>query len=164
MHDREEKVAAALAGARQGDYGPMADLFGQEVGQVEAPFRRSMRQFEGELGAWTGAAILGSQSIEGFPFTYARLTFERGTRLAQYRWEGPTVEVARYPAQPMGDLYLPEQRGARPRENGVAHLATYDMRTGVVQRLRVNLAAHGPALALVIETPAGDVAALRAGD
>jgi len=167
MHDREDKVAAALAGARLGDYGPMADLFGQAAGQVEAPFRRSMRQFERELGAWTGAAILGSQSIEGFPFTYARLTFERGTRLAQYRWEGPTVEVARYPAQPMGDLYLPEQRGARPLANGVngvAHFATYDMRTGVVQRLRVTLAAHGPALALVLETPAGDVAALRAGD
>jgi CubicO group peptidase (beta-lactamase class C family) len=170
MRDRGEKVAAALAGARQGDFEPLADLFGLPVGQVEAPFRQTMRQLERELGAWTGAVILGSQSVAGYPFTYARLTFERGTRLAQYRWEGPTVEVARYPAQPAGHLYLPEQRAAGPLANGVngvAHFATYDMRTGAVQRLRINLAARGPALALVLETPAGDVAAWRdwhAGD
>ena len=102
--------------------------------------------------------------LRALPDGYDTFLGERGTRLAQYRWEGPTVEVARYPAQPAGNLYLPEQRAAGPLANGVACFATYDMRTGAVQRLRVNLAAHGPALALVLETPAGDVAALRAGD
>jgi CubicO group peptidase (beta-lactamase class C family) len=164
MRDRGEKVDAALAGARRGDFAPLADLFGLEVEQVEPRFRKVMRQFERELGAWTGHTVLGSASAVGYPFTYARLTFERGTRLAQYRWEGPTVEVARYPAAPTAQRYLPERRAAGPQENGVAHFVTYDLRTGAVQRLRVNLPGRGPALALVVETPAGDAAAWRSGD
>jgi len=163
MRDRGEKVDAALAGARRGEFAPLADLFGLEVGQVEPPFQQAMRRFERELGAWTGHTVLGSASVEGYPFTYARLTFERGTRLAQYRWEGPTVEVARYPAEPAAQLYLPELRAAGSQESGVAHFASYDLRTGAVQRLRVTLPGRGPALALVVETPAGDAAALRSG-
>jgi hypothetical protein len=133
---------------------------------TRATVRPAIVRFERELGAWTGHAVVGSASVEGYPFTYARLTFERGTRLVQYRWEGPTVEVARYPAEPAGQLYLPERRaaGPGPQDNGVAHFAGYDLRTGAVQRLRVNLPGRGPAVALVVETPTGDTAAWRSGD
>jgi CubicO group peptidase (beta-lactamase class C family) len=164
MQERADKVAAALAGAKLGDFAALADLFGLPAEEVEPPFRQAMKRFERELGAWIGAAILGSDSVEGYPFTYARLTFERGSRLAQYRWEGPTVEVARYPDRLAAHLFLPEQRPRGPEENGVVHFGAYDVRTGAVQRLRVNLPARGTALALVVETRAGDVAALRAGD
>jgi hypothetical protein len=142
----------------------MADLFGLPVDEATAPFRKMMRRCERELGAWTGAAVLGSASAEGYPVTYARLLFERGSRLVQYRWDGPTAGLVRFPAGPAAQLFLPERRGPGPEESGVAHFATYDVRTGAVQRLRVNLPAHGSALALVMETTAGDTAALRAGD
>ncbi len=165
MQERGAKVEAALAGARRGDFGPMADLFGAPVTEIEPPFRRAMRRFGRDLGALTGAAVLGSSSFQGYAFTYARLTFERGSRLVQYRWEGPTVEVARYPDQPAPQLFMPERRGpAGAEEGGAVHFGAYDVRTGAVERFRVNLPAKGPALALVMETRAGDVAALRTGD
>src|ERR1700688_3653909 len=44
MQDRGERVAAALAGAKRGDFAPLADLFGQAVGQVVPPFRQAMRR------------------------------------------------------------------------------------------------------------------------
>jgi CubicO group peptidase (beta-lactamase class C family) len=166
MQERAAKVEAALAGAKQGDFAALADLFGQPAEDVEPPFRQAMRRFTRELGAWTGAAVLGSASARGYPFTYARLTFERGSRLAQYRWEGPTVEVASYPDQPAAQLFLPEQRAPAglADSSGEVRCGAYDVRTGAVMRLRFNLPARGPALALVVETRAGDVAALRAGE
>ncbi|MBV8202499.1 MAG: beta-lactamase family protein [Acidobacteria bacterium] len=164
MHQREQQVEGALVAARRGDLTALAEVFGQTVEEVEPPFRRAIQRFERELGAWTGAAIVGSASAEGYPFTYARLTFERGSRLAQYRWEGPTVEVARYPDRPAAQLFMPEQRAAASAEAGAVHFGAYDVRTGAVERLRCNVQARGPALALVVETRAGEVAALRAGD
>ncbi|HVR07711.1 MAG TPA: serine hydrolase domain-containing protein [Thermoanaerobaculia bacterium] len=165
MQERTAKVAAALAGARRGDFDAMIDLFGAPAEQIEPPFRQAMRRFTRELGAWTGADALGSISIAGYPFSYARLTFERGTRLVEYRWEGPTAEVAHYPERPAALLFVPATRApAEPDDTGDVHFGAYDVRTGDVQRLRVKLPARGPALALVMETRAGDVAALRAGE
>jgi len=171
MQDRAGKVEAALAGARRGDLAALATLFGQTAEQVEPPFREAMQRFERELGAWKGGAVLGGASVQGFPFTYARLAFERGTRLAEYRWEGPTVETVRYPAQPAAYLYLPEARpeagtggAAARRERGAVRFGTYDVRTGAVQRLRIRLPARGPARDVVVETPAGEVTAPRSGN
>jgi CubicO group peptidase (beta-lactamase class C family) len=173
MAGRTRKVAAALDGARRGDFEPLADLFGQSVEEVEPPYRAALQRLGRRLGALTGAAVLGSASLDGVPYTYARLIFERGARLAQYRWEGPTAETVRYTDRPAGYLYLPERRAKEAGEKSPggsadpgAHSAsrpepgsgsgpgsgagsrslpfgTYDVRTGAVQRLRFELPPDG---------------------
>jgi CubicO group peptidase (beta-lactamase class C family) len=176
MKMREEKVAAALDGARRGDFEPLADLFGLPAARVQRPFLATLHLFEHQLGAWTGAAVLGSESVGGYPYTYARLSFAHGTRLAQYRWQGPTAEVVRYPPHPIPYFYLPEHPPASPgavtaagaaKSGGAAdraqHFGAYDVRTGAVQRLRVELPPHGPPLALAVEAAGGEVTALWSG-
>jgi CubicO group peptidase (beta-lactamase class C family) len=164
MQERAAKVEAALAGARRHDFAAMADLFGLPADQAAAPFQQMVGGIERELGAWTGATALGSASADGYPVTYARLLFARGARLVQYRWDGPTAGLVRFPSRPAAQLFLPERRAAGAAEGDAVPFATYDVRTGAVQRLRVNLPPHGAALALVFATRAGDVAALRNDD
>jgi CubicO group peptidase (beta-lactamase class C family) len=161
MDGRDKKVAAALAGAQRGDFTALADLFGAPAERVARPFRATMNLFTHQLGAWTGTAILGSSSIGGYPYTYARLRFEHGTRLAQYRWDGPTVGTVRFPAEPLPYLFLPERRAAAPAD-GALSFGAYDVRTGAVQRLRCLLPPSGQALSLVVDTPAGRVPLLWA--
>jgi CubicO group peptidase (beta-lactamase class C family) len=164
MEQRSQHVGAALDGARQGDWARLADLFGVPAAELEGPFRGALRGYRHELGAWTGSTVLGSASADGLPYTYARLVFARGSRLAQFRWGGPTVEAARFPDQPAACLYLPEASYAPPAPDGEVTLrfGTYDVRTGAVQHLRVELPPRGPARALVVETPAAEVRAPRA--
>ena len=166
MAERSGKVLAALEGSRTGDDTDLGELFGQAPEQEARPLRAAVNAFSQRLGAWTGSAVLGSVSQKGYPFTYALLQFERGSRLAEYRWQGPTVEVVRYPPRPSGRLYLPEARGSTAPGNGAAallHFGAYDVRTGSVQHLRCNLPPKGSALSLVIETPKGDTALLATG-
>ncbi len=65
------------------------------------------------------------------------------------------MEAARFPDRPAACLYLPEASAAPPAPDGEIALrfGTYDVRTGAVQRLRVELPRSGPARALVMETP-----------
>jgi CubicO group peptidase (beta-lactamase class C family) len=168
MKDREDRVREALAGARRGDFTALADLIGLPVERVRRPFRATMNLFEHQLGAWSGDTVLGSASLGGYPYTYARLVFAGGSRLVRYRWTGPTVETVRYPDAALATLFLPEQgggagggvlpRGTAPAGGGppapaVAPAAagggdapavnlrfgTYDVRTGAVAHLRCNL-------------------------
>jgi CubicO group peptidase (beta-lactamase class C family) len=162
MAERDQKVAAALAGGRRSDFTALADLFGAPAERVARPFRATMNLFAHRLGAWTGSTVLGSSSIGGYPYTYARLSFEHGTRLAQYRWDGPTVGTVRFPAEPLAYLFLPARSAAAP-EAGVLSFGAYDVRTGAVQSLRCLLPPSGQALSLAVETPAGRVPLLWAG-
>jgi CubicO group peptidase (beta-lactamase class C family) len=162
MEERAQKVTAALEGARRGNFAALATLFGQPEDVAARPLRAALQRFERELGAWTGAMVLGSVSADGYPYTYARLTFERGTRLAELRWEGPTVETVRYRDRPAAYLYLPERPAAAAGPDGSLHFGSYDVRTGAVARLRCYLPPRGPASRLVVEAPAGEVPVPRA--
>jgi CubicO group peptidase (beta-lactamase class C family) len=176
LDERADKVSAALVGAQHGDYKPLATLIGLPIASVETPFRATLNLFQHQLGNWTGATVLGSISTNGDPYTYARFTFEHGTRLAQYRWGGPTVETVRFPDRPLGYLYLPvaapppdpapaQAPAAKTAESSV-HFAAYDVHTGIVRRLRCALPAaqgQGPPIALYVATPQGEVAAAWSG-
>jgi CubicO group peptidase (beta-lactamase class C family) len=164
MKERASKVTAALEGAKRGDFAPLATLFGQPEEAVTPPFRATVQSFERELGPWAGAVVLGSVSADGYPYTYARLTFERGARLAELRWEGPTVETVRYRDRPAAYLYLPVRRAAKAGPDGSLHFGSYDVRTGAVARLRCDLPPRGPASRLVVQAPAGEVSAPRAAE
>jgi CubicO group peptidase (beta-lactamase class C family) len=167
MAGRDQKVGAALAGAMHADFTALADLFGAPAERVARPFHATMNLFVHQLGAWTGSSVLGSSSIGGYPYTYARLNFEHGTRLAQYRWDGPTVGTVRFPAEPLAYLFLPEHRAWPPGAlgapgDGALAFGAYDARTGAVQSLRCLLPPSGQALSLEVETPAARVPLLWA--
>src|SRR6185369_9100938 len=70
-----------------------------------------------KLGAWKSSTVLGNESYGGHPYTYARLTFEKGTTLAELGWSGMGVEPVRFVPQADGSF------------------ASYDVRTGTSVRL-----------------------------
>lgn len=157
MAERDRRVGAALAAARGQDFAPLADLYGAPAEHVARPFRATINLFVHQLGAWTGSSVLGSASLGGYPYTYARLDFAHGSRLAQYRWDGPTVGLLRFPAEPQGELFLPARAGA---------FGAYDVRTGALQGLRCVLPPSGlagRASSIEVDTPAGSVPLSWAG-
>jgi CubicO group peptidase (beta-lactamase class C family) len=160
--DREKTVEEALNGAHAGDFEPLSVLFGLPTREVTIPFKAAVQLFEHRLGIWQGAQVVGTESVGGSPYTYARLIFERGTALAQYRWTGPTAETVRHPPRPASYLFLPERVAPGPGGDTTALFGSFDVRTGAVQRLRITLPSQGPALSVVVLTPRGEVSALRA--
>jgi len=162
MAGRDQKVADALAGAERGDFAALADLYGAPADRVQRPFRATVNLFAHQLGPWTGSAVLGSSSIGGYPYTYARLDFAHGSRLAQYRWDGPTVGTVRFPAEPLAYRFLPVRRATPAGERSLS-FGAYDVRTGAVLDLRCRLPSSGQALSLEIATPAGRVPLVWAG-
>ncbi len=164
MKMRSQKVQDAIQGAGHGDYEPLATLFGLPADQVAKPFQATIRLFEHLLGPWTGGRVIGSTSIGGYPYTYAHLTFQRGERLAQYRWTGPTAETVRFPDHPTGYLYLPERLSGATNSPQTIRFGAFDVRTSAIQHLRINLPAKGAPLSLIVETHHGDVPVVWAGE
>ena len=149
---RDEDVAAALAAAREGRREPFAKLMGLEPDEANALLDPRVAALTRQLGAWTGVAALGGAARGGRWFTYARCDFERGARIAELGWAGPTAETLRFLDALPGQRFLPESPGV---------FAAFDVRTGVVVRAACEPAAPGPAAALALRS--GDGAAVRAG-
>src|SRR6202043_26832 len=96
-----------------------------------------------QLGAWTGVEALGGAARGGRWFTYARCDFERGSRIAQLGWAGPTAETLRF---------LDALPGQRFAAEAPATFAAFDVRTGITVRAVCELPAGGtaPAAALAL--------------
>lgn len=148
---RDEDVAAALAAAREGRRAPFAKLMGLEPEAANALLDPRIAALTRQLGAWTGVAALGGAARGGRWFTYARCDFERGARIAELGWAGPTAETLRFLDALPGQRFAPESPGA---------FAAFDVRTGVIVRAACELPAAGPAAALTLRS--GDGAAVRA--
>jgi CubicO group peptidase (beta-lactamase class C family) len=148
---RDEDVAAALAAAREGRREPFAKLMGLEPEASNALLDPRLAALTRQLGPWTGVAALGGAARGGRWFTYARCDFERGARIAELGWAGPTAETLRFVDALPGQRFVPESPGA---------FAAFDVRTGVIVRAACELPAAGPAAALTLRS--GDGAALRA--
>ena len=148
---RDEDVAAALAAARDGRREPFAKLMGLEPEAANALLDPRIAALTRQLGAWTGVAALGGAARGGRWFTYARCDFERGARIAELGWAGPTAETLRFLDALPGQRFAPESPGV---------FAAFDVRTGVVVRATCGQPAAGPAAALTLRS--GDGAAVRA--
>ena len=148
---RDEDVAAALAAAREGRREPFAKLMGLEPEAANALLDPRIAALTRQLGAWTGVAALGGAARGGRWFTYARCDFERGARIAELGWAGPTAETLRFLDALPGQRFAPESPGV---------FAAFDVRTGVVVRATCGQPAAGPAAALTLRS--GDGAAVRA--
>ena len=149
---RDEDVAAALAAAREGRREPFAKLMGLEPEAANALLDPRIAALTRQLGAWTGVAALGGAARGGRWFTYARCDFERGARIAELGWAGPTAETLRFLDALPGQRFAPESPGV---------FAAFDVRTGVVVRAACGQPAAGPA-APALTLRSGDGAAVRA--
>jgi CubicO group peptidase (beta-lactamase class C family) len=148
---RDEDVAAALAAAREGRREPFAKLMGLEPEAANALLDPRVAALTRRLGGWTGVAALGGAARGGRWFTYARCDFERGARIAELGWAGPTAETLRFLDALPGQRFAPESPGV---------FAAFDVRTGVVVRAACGQPGAGPAAALTLRS--GDGAAVRA--
>ncbi|HXO27199.1 MAG TPA: hypothetical protein VOA80_07645, partial [Thermoanaerobaculia bacterium] len=89
---------------------------------------------------------LGGAARGGRWFTYARCDFERGARIAELGWAGPTAETLRFADALPGQRFVPESPGV---------FAAFDVRTGVIVRAACELPAAGPPAALTLRSGDG---------
>ena len=146
MAEREQKIGEMLTALRAGDAGPLAKLRSLPRPKAEAEAQAALAPWQQKLGAWQGAIVLGNGSYGGHPYTYARLSFEKGTKIVEYLWSGMGIENTRFLDAPPAILFVPLADGA---------FANFDVRTGSIVRLTFE------GTDLVATTPAGPVRAKR---
>lgn len=143
----EKRLLAALERSRQGDYAPLAEVFGAPVAEVTGQSRETWSRLEGIHGAFQGLDLLGTTSSGGRLRTWVEARFERGKALMQFGWAGSevaTVQVLDRP--PAGALYLPESESS---------FVSYDPRSGEMTRVGFEDGA------MVLRTAAGEVRAKK---
>jgi CubicO group peptidase (beta-lactamase class C family) len=150
---RDEDVTDALGAAREGRGGPFAKLMGLEPEPASALLGPRIEALTRELGAWTGVAALGGAARGGRWYTYARCDFERGSKVAELGWAGPTAETLRFLDALPGQRFAAEAPGT---------FAAFDVRTGTTVRAGCELPAGGAAPASALALRSGDGPAVRA--
>jgi CubicO group peptidase (beta-lactamase class C family) len=130
--DRDQAVAEALAAARQRDCAPFAKVMGLELAPATELLDSRIGALAPRLGSWTGAAVLGGAARGGRWFTYARLAFARGAKVAEIGWAGPTAETLRLLGAVPGQRFAAESPGV---------FAAFDVRTGAAVRAAFELPA-----------------------
>ncbi len=148
MSAREQKIGEMLIALRAGNPGPLAKLRSETREKAEAEARAALAPWQRRLGTWQSAEVLGNGSYGGHPYTYARLTFEKGPKIAEYLWSGMGIEAVRFMDAPPAILFVPQPDGS---------FANFDVRTGGIVHLRFEGAD------LVASTPGGPVRAKKVG-
>lgn len=149
--ERGAEVDRGLAEALRGRFDALGDVLGVEADEAEPRWRAALAASQAELGAWKSAAVLGTGSSNGQVATHARLGFEKGTRVLDVMWAGPTAES------------IAVRRGLRPTyflPEGAGRYVTYDVGTDTI----VHLACVGngaSASGLRFETASATVEARR---
>jgi len=144
---RDRRVEAVLAAALHGKFEPLGDLLALNAERGAKRWRAAVKSSEAELGAWKGAEVLGTTSNDGVVMTYARLTFQKGTRVLNVAWAGPEAESLSVSHTLRPAYYLPE---------GPARFATFDI--GTESAVHLSCTSTG---ALRLETAGGAVEARR---
>jgi CubicO group peptidase (beta-lactamase class C family) len=152
VQDRDQRVAAALAAARQGDWAPFAQVMGLEPPEASALLAARIAPVQRRLGAWTDSALLGGAARGGRWYTYARCGFAQGGAVAEVGWAGPTAETLRLIGAVPAQLFLLESPGI---------FAAFDVRTGVTVRAAFELPPAGGA-ATAVTLRSGAAAAVQA--
>ena len=152
---RNEQSDTACGAARQGNYAPFAKVMGLEVPEATALLNGKLAALAPRLGPWTGARLIGTAARGGRWYTYVRFDFQRGSRIAELGWAGPTAETLRFLDVLPGQNFLPET---------ATTFAAFEIRTGAILRATCNLPAAGPATSLTLRAQgaAGEVQAVRA--
>jgi CubicO group peptidase (beta-lactamase class C family) len=155
MADRLKKAAEAFDGLRAGNPKPFADLRSEPAAKAAEEAKAVLGPWQEKLGAWKSTEVLGNESYGGHPSTYSRLTFEKGSKVAELGWSGMGVELLRFMDAPPPVLFVPQADGS---------FASYDVRTGTGVRLAFEDPGGGKPGELVAKTadaPGGTVRARR---
>lgn len=152
MAERLKKAAAAFDALRAGNPKPYADLRSEPAEKGAEEAKAALGPWQEKLGAWKSAEVLGNESYGGHPYTYTRLTFEKGSKLAELGWSGMGVETLRFMDAPPPVLFVPQTDGS---------FASYDIRTGTGVRLAFEEPGGGKPTELVAKTAEGVAKARR---
>jgi CubicO group peptidase (beta-lactamase class C family) len=150
----EARLLTALEAVRQGNYQPIAELFGVPLAQATEEVTSSLRNLENQYGKLKGFELIGTASLAGRVTTYVRFQLENGSVISEYGWGGPTVDTVRILRGAPGGRYVLSAAG---------ELASYDPRSGKVTRIGCEIAEDGSPVALIVKSPGGEVKAKRAG-
>lgn len=142
------RLLAALGASREGNYQPLAEVYGTPVEQAKQETTDLMAGLERRLGAFRRFELLGGAKRGQRDTTWIRFEFEKGERVFEHIWTGGVVTAFR----PVDGIrtFFPESEKA---------LFSYDLRTGKVRHISSEMEA-GVVKALVLESAAG---AVRAG-
>lgn len=152
LADREARLLAALEQTRKGNYGPLAEVYGAPVENVQRRALETRAELEGRLGPLQGFDVLGTRVRGERVSTWVSFRFEKGSQIFEHLWEGPEVVFVR-PAQGLGgSLFVPESE---------KDLFSYEPRTQAIQRIGFEVGEDGKAKALVLRGAGGEVRAGR---
>jgi CubicO group peptidase (beta-lactamase class C family) len=154
VREAEGRLLAALQAVLKGDFGPLHQVYGADMPleQVATRAKETWREMEERHGPFKRFEMIGTGSRGSRAVTYVRFQFENGTAIGEYGWEGPAVTNVRFLDAPPGGFFLPESS---------TELASFDPRTRAVKRIACDLPAEGPATAIAVRAPGGDVRARR---
>ena len=154
MEARLQKIGEMLEALRAGNAAPWAELRSEPLEKATAESKAALTPLKTQLGAWQSAQVLGNGSYGGHPYTYARLTFEKGPKIAEYLWSGMGIENVRFMDAPPAILFVPQKDGS---------FANFDVRTGSVIHVRFEEPGGGASTVLVATSTGGPVKAKRVG-
>ncbi|HVS03108.1 MAG TPA: serine hydrolase domain-containing protein [Thermoanaerobaculia bacterium] len=145
-------VERFIEGWHRGDFTPLWEAYRRETPKERLAQIYGERRagFEEALGPWQGFEVLGVEPWpEGVAVT-VRADFARGARYWRYLWEGGELTGAQLLSELPPPRFHPTRQGA---------FASYDLRSGRTLVARFEPSEGGARL--VLETPAGQVTALR---
>ncbi len=148
MDQRLKRIGEMLTALRTGNPGPLAKLRSESREKADAESKAYLAPWQQKLGTWQNAEVLGNGSYGGHPYTYARLTFDKGPKLVEYLWSGMGIESVRFVDAPPPILFVPQTDGS---------FVNFDVRSGKVVHLRFE------GTDLVATSPTGPVRAKRVG-
>ena len=145
---RDQRVGEVLEATLHGNFAPLGELLTLNPERGAKRWHDAVKPVETELGAFKAFEVLGTTSNDGVVMTYARLTFEKGTRVLNVMWAGRDAESLSVSRAVRPAYYLPE---------GPNRFATFDIGTEAAVHLSCPSAGT-----LRFETANGPVEAHRA--
>jgi CubicO group peptidase (beta-lactamase class C family) len=152
LADREARLLAALEQTRKGSYGPLAEVYGAPVENVQRRALETRTELEGRLGPLQGFEVVGTAARSDRVSTWVRFRFEDGSQIFEHIWEGQEVALVRPVEGLGGSLFVPESE---------KDLFSYNPRTQVLQRIGFEVGEDGKVKALVLRGAGGEVRAGR---
>jgi hypothetical protein len=114
MAAREQRISEMLEALRAGNAEPLGKLRSEPPEKAASEARAALAPWQQRLGAWQSAQVLGNGSYGGHPYTYARLTFARGPKIAEYLWSGMGIEAVHFMDAPRRSSSSPSRTAPSP--------------------------------------------------
>jgi CubicO group peptidase (beta-lactamase class C family) len=147
---REESVMRVMNQALNGKLAPLSDIL-VDHDEESNRWHRSLKAIEARLGPWKGTTMIGTRSLGGQVITHALLAFQKGERVLDVVWAGPTADHLAIGTALWPSFFLPE---------GPSRFVTYEVGTETVVKMTCE-GSGGAAPALSFESAGSTVKAQR---